>query len=252
MVLVNQSTVRNSLPKAVEGQIADLRDRTITSYANSSLQRVVFTVTAADTETTATINGTAYTESAGGGETKAEIATSVAGLIEAGESTLNATADGETVIVEAAAIGTSFTYAATANLTVVVNVGTPGTIPFGHFVALDANNDERAHLPVVATDITGLEGLGFVAYTNNNDSTLNGMASADVMNVMEQGSMYVRCEDAVTRGSGVYVRYATGSASVLGAVRSDADTSSAALLPGAKFLESASAGELVKIVINKP
>ena len=251
-MVLNQTSVRSAIPKAVEGQIAELRNTTVSSYVNSSLQRVTFTVTAANTSTTATINGTAYTEAAGGGETKAEIATSVASLIEAGESTLNATADGETVIVEAAAIGTTFTYAATANCTVVVNVGTPGTVPFGHFVALDINNPQRAHLPVVATDITGLEGLGFASFTNSNDNSLNGYAQADVMNVLEKGTMFVRCEDAVTAGSGVYVRYATGTASVLGAVRSDADTSTAALLPGAKFLESASAGELVKIVINKP
>jgi len=74
----------------------------------------------------------------------------------------------------------------------------------------------------------------------------------ELMSVCRKGVVYVRAEGAPTIGADVYVRHASGGGgAVLGAVRVDDDTSSAAKLPGAMFV-SAAAGGMAKVEMNLP
>lgn len=84
------------------------------------------------------------------------------------------------------------------------------------------------------------------------DSTSDVLAG-DPTDVARQGEFYVRVEDAVAEGGAVYFRHtASGGNTDLGALRSDDDTSTADLLPGARFIRAAAAGEVAVVSINLP
>lgn len=71
--------------------------------------------------------------------------------------------------------------------------------------------------------------------------------------VLRKGVVWMLAEDAVTRNAAVYVRCVAGVGEELGRVRSDADTSDAAALPGARFLATTTgADQLVPVEINLP
>ena len=56
---------------------------------------------------------------------------------------------------------------------------------------------------------------------------------------------------SVARGGSVYVRYSASGTEELGTFRTDADTSDAAVLPGAKFTGQTS-GDLAVVELNQP
>lgn len=330
-----QTSVRLNMPGGIEGQIAESFSAKTRSYINSTPEIINVTVTAADLSTTATINGTAYNTdkktititaadaattatvngtgynaNAGAGvATKTEIATELAAAIEAGESALDATLVGETVVVTQASgeygtftvvgttncsvaqtavttsviasniasvvnsnettvvavadsgvieltsdIGVDLTAVGTTNCSVASATPDSQAIPFGRFVTKDPAYDERAHLPIAATDITNAGACAGFTIRNNtveNDAGA-GYAVADQMEVVEQGIIYVLVENAVTTASGVYVRFTASGSEELGRVRSDNDGGDAALLPNARFLDGGAAGELVRLQINTP
>ena len=60
-----QTTVQTSMAIGVPGQIVDLANSEIVAYANNSKKLDRVTITAADLETTVTINDVAFTRDAG-------------------------------------------------------------------------------------------------------------------------------------------------------------------------------------------
>ena len=70
--------------------------------------------------------------------------------------------------------------------------------------------------------------------------------------IVRRGVVYVRTESACTAGQPVFVRHTLAPGTVNGASRHDADGANAVAVSGARFRNSAGAGEIVAIEINLP
>ena len=120
-----------------------------------------------------------------------------------------------------------------------------------------ANGDFFGKVPGAATDVTnGGSVLGIILA----DQTLEQpypqgnavpMSPAKYTSpVIRSGRVWVNVEGAVTAGNQPYARYAVGTGSVLGAFRADADTSSAALVPNARFVTSTTGAGLAVVEVD--
>lgn len=131
-------------------------------------------------------------------------------------------------------------------------------VAFGRFVSYVAgagDEDRTPHcvLPSTAGEITGNGALGFAL----NDITLEGPAPGatavgwaqdSVLRYLRSGWLWVLTEEAVSYGDDVFVRFAAGGGgSDLGRTRTDADTASAAELPGAVFRSTITAAGLALV-----
>ena len=125
-------------------------------------------------------------------------------------------------------------------------------VPFGKFVAKGAS-DNVCKLPTASTDITTGVALGVALSSQSMPSSDSGAATyaiKDEVSVMSRGLAWVKVEDAVVLGGAVYVRHAAGGLG-LGSFAGAAGAG-LALLPGAKYLSSASANGLAQIEFNLP
>lgn len=68
-----------------------------------------------------------------------------------------------------------------------------------------------------------------------------GVASQDIANVLDEGAVWVLTEVALNPGDPVYVRFAAGTGTQIGAFRKDNDTNTARLVKGARVVQNASA-----------
>lgn len=105
-------------------------------------------------------------------------------------------------------------------------------VPPGLMVA--RNSELLAKLLVAATD--ALAGVVIHTHARNNVSGQNGFESGAEMGVLEEGAVYVQCEQTVTVADPVYVRVAAGTGTVIGAFRKDSDNGTAVLVAGARFI----------------
>jgi hypothetical protein len=123
-------------------------------------------------------------------------------------------------------------------------------LKFGRAV-LQGTADGQCLLP--AGNITGLLG---VAIHQHKEQGLVGSQDAkylegDSVNVLKKGRMWVKVEEAVVAQDPVYVRHTTGGGGTeLGAFRKSADTSTAAVVSGMKYLTSADAAALALIEVD--
>lgn len=131
-------------------------------------------------------------------------------------------------------------------------------IPFGVFVKR-GTADTQALLPASANDIPKLLGVALSTYWQNNRSLASalGIAAADTFDVIEEGGVWVLCEQDVLvadLGKCAYVRVTTdgGSNTQLGKVRKDVDTGRAVRVAGALFDSVATAGSPVKLRLRAP
>ena len=97
--------------------------------------------------------------------------------------------------------------------------------------------------------------LGFAVRTaameTRRDTYPPSYQPGDMVNIMRAGRIWTKSECDVTQHDPVYVRQtANGALSTLGAVRNDADTVAATIVPGARFMNTALAGEPVRIEFN--
>ena len=126
-----------------------------------------------------------------------------------------------------------------------------GNLPFGIAVTYGTAEKEVA-APSSGSDVI----IGVVVRNmDKNTSHLSGTNQVEdgaLHPVICEGMVYVEVEDAVTAGGQVFVRHTAAGAEVLGAFRSDADTSDAAALAGARYITSADAGELAVLQLNLP
>lgn len=255
-----QTSVETNMAIALEGQLADSGFHDIITRINNSKQRISTVIDAADLSTTLTINGTAFNVNSGAASlTKTELRDLLITAINAGSEPVTASIkDADELYVDADVSGTVFTYADTVNVTSTDVILNETNVPFGVLVVEDTTglSDERAHLPQATGDITTVGKVAGVAVHNHgveqNKGGINnlGYEPQSAMNVLREGRVVVRVEDAVVKGGLPFVRFVAGAGEQLGAFRSDADTSDAVALPNASYKSSAGAGELAIVQIN--
>ena len=127
--------------------------------------------------------------------------------------------------------------------------------PFGIAVARGAADNDFDEL-----DSAGDEIVGVLSHSHARDvhglADGTGVAAGAVANVVAQGVVYVRVEEAVTPDDPVYVRFANGVADATkvtkGAFRKSADTNTARQFFGARYLTSAGAGEVAQVWFVAP
>lgn len=131
----------------------------------------------------------------------------------------------------------------------------------GGLFVVQGSRDETVKLPTASTDITNaLIAGGITRDSVSRDPNFppGGTANTlyqigDTVEIVRRGTVLVTVEEAVAPGDDVYVRYDTGSGgSQKGAFRSSADSTTAALLAGARYITTAAIGGLAYVEINLP
>jgi len=136
----------------------------------------------------------------------------------------------------------------------VMNVGSHYTLdaamPAGVIVAPAA----EGHCVLPSTAALVAKALGVLAYdpvVETPTSTSYDFNSGECGEVVDDGAIWVVAESGLAVGDQPYCRFAAGAGgSQLGAVRADADTASAALLPNARVLAVTTG--LAKVRVNLP
>jgi hypothetical protein len=128
---------------------------------------------------------------------------------------------------------------------------------FGLFVAFDggAGTTDQAIRPMNASgDI--IQGVVLWDAAHDPSQVLNGIPQNGQCSVLRHGTVWVRCEQAMTPADPVFVRYtlagATGTSPALGKIRKDADTAKAVAVPRCQVVIGAAAGELCLVQVNLP
>lgn len=124
--------------------------------------------------------------------------------------------------------------------TTFIQAETTLEIPFGTFVRRITTTDElhkpKARLLTSSTDdIAGLV-LHSHAYNRETDLGTVGLKPRTQLTVLEVGVAWAIAEEAMAMTDNIFVRYAAGTATTIGAIRNDADTSTAVRLKGARLL----------------
>jgi hypothetical protein len=257
-----QTSVETIMAKNIAGGLADSGHHDIITRINNSKQRVSVTITAADLETTVTINGTAFTvNSAPDVKTKTELRDLLIAAINGGSEPVTASInDADELFIDADVSGVAFTAVGTTNCSIANVILNELNVPFGVLVVEDTTglSDERAHLPQATGDITTVGKVAGISVHNHgveqNKGGINnlGYEPQSAMNLLKKGRIYVTVEDAVVKGGLPFVRFVAGATEQLGSFRSDADTADAVALPNASYVTSAGAGELAVVEVNIP
>lgn len=124
----------------------------------------------------------------------------------------------------------------------------------GLFVC-QGTRDEQCKLPTSSAEVA--KGLGIARSNVSRDPNFPTSGGAtypigDTVSAVYRGHIWVTVEEAVTPFSPVYVRYDTGSFSQKGAFRASADSSTAALVTGAKYLTTAGINGRALVDLNLP
>lgn len=118
----------------------------------------------------------------------------------------------------------------------------------GLAVARDAA-DDAVKVPAAAADITAnFMGITIrdVAREPVADGSTTDYAAGKGVSILTRGRIWVSCETAAAKNGNVFARYAAGAGgSVLGSIRNDVDTASAAQVPNARFDSTIGAAGLV-------
>lgn len=131
----------------------------------------------------------------------------------------------------------------------------------GGLLAVLASNDDDCKLPTASGDITSvLKPLGVTRSNVARDPNFPSGGTAgytyqigDSVELVSRGRVWVTVEEAVAPGDDVYVRHtASGGNTQRGSFRTSSDSSTAALLAGARYLTTASADGLALVDLNLP
>jgi hypothetical protein len=130
---------------------------------------------------------------------------------------------------------------------------TAAAIPAGIFVCEDSTA-QVCKEPTTATEV--LQALGVVLWKASElpptDTSADDYPAATVVPVLARGDVWVVCEEAMAVTDDVYVRRVAGVGEQLGAVRTDADTDDATLLPNVRVVTASDGAGVVKLRINLP
>jgi hypothetical protein len=117
----------------------------------------------------------------------------------------------------------------------------------------------QATATITNTTLDSLYGVAMRAQQKMNLIDANGSNGAapyytgEAVSMLTKGRIYVLVEDAITSDSDVYLRFApSGLNTQVGRFRSDDDSGTAVLIPGAVWRVGASSGELAVLEINMP
>ena len=97
---------------------------------------------------------------------------------------------------------------------------------------------------------TGQSLLGITVRTVAGTADTAGVRKYQVdesANILDEGVIYGICEDGCTQGDPVYFRHTTGTGTIIGSLRTDADTATADLIPNAVWDETIAAGEVGRV-----
>jgi hypothetical protein len=259
-----QTSVESELQKARAGGIVGLQDSEIVSKINNAKQRSIVTITAADLTTEVTINGTLFTvNSPPVAQTKAQLAAALIAEINGGSEPVTASLVGtEQVAVESNTSGVSFTIVGTTNTTVAADILNETAVEFGLIVVQDTSDSSRndlAHLPSLSTEITdGRTVIGMAMAKVTQESNLNaanvGYPTQSQMSILRSGQGWVQVEDpaSIVLTQQIFVRFSATGQQKRGIGRSDADTATAAALPGSAVRDIDVANNLALVEINLP
>lgn len=106
--------------------------------------------------------------------------------------------------------------------------------------------DDQAILP----SATGGSLLGITGRTIAGTANTAGDRKYQVgesANILDEGVIYAICEDGCTQGDPVFFRHTTGTGTVIGALRTDADTATADEIPNAVWDQTIAAGEIGRV-----
>lgn len=128
-------------------------------------------------------------------------------------------------------------------------------IPAGRFVVVGATASKSCKLPAASGDIGG-KTFGIAMWDESKEPNSSGSDydASEMVTIVQKGIVWMKAEDAVTEGGAVYVRYTAGAGgNTVGRVRSDGDSSKAAALEGAKFLDTTSGTDgWTRVQVNLP
>lgn len=126
--------------------------------------------------------------------------------------------------------------AANRRVVSAINAEASASFPAGIFVAEGSSDQDGRQAILQADGNSKLMGV-VVNYANReNDADI---APDNMADVLEEGAIWVLCEEAMAVGNAVYARHTANGAGKLqkGAVRNDSDTSNATLVKGARVLD---------------
>jgi hypothetical protein len=130
-------------------------------------------------------------------------------------------------------------------------VGAP--IAFGIAMKKGTNDDEAVLLAATGDKLAGISvhrhdvnTIGSSAWASD-----KGIPDGDRFDLLRDGVVYVKVEEAVVQYDNAFVRFASGAGgTVLGSFRKSADTATARAVAGAYFLASGAAGAIVPLYFN--
>ncbi len=228
---------------ALAGLIADCGPASIITRAIAQKKLVEITAGTTDGTYTVTIDGVLKATFAASGNTAAQIIADLLADLQAASGNYVASAGSTTakLLIEqrdnsstpiTVAISTISGYSAVTLVDQAVNL-----LPGLGVVRDDraATSGKQCRLPRVSGDIAAGIFLGITALETNREPN-SGLGYPNLSNVpiLEgPGNIWVNVEGTVTEGQNLFCRYASGSGgSQLGAFRADADSSTAAAVPG--------------------
>lgn len=262
-------------PVAFNGQIADSRQRDISSYLNALVAQetailwngntndAIYSVRIVGEEVDVTLDF-----DPGGVTTSDAIAIGITAAALANEDLINVV-----TVTDAVADTNEFVFLhedRAYTVTAIIGAGGNGTGTVSEVVAPGGTRiglglvvvqgavETNARIPQVGDTATNALGI----LVRNTDSEVNegdpvvtdGFPPGSMLSVMQEGACFVFTEDTVVANAAVFFRI-TGAAlpnELVGRVRSDVDGGQAVALFGARFVTGGAAGALVKVSINLP
>jgi len=269
-----QISYRDNADLAEAGLLADTRGSIIVSGSNpAGIYKNSITWTAANSTTyNGTINGVAFTYTSDASATDAEIkagleasitSNAFLGLVDSPNRILRVLAGSPTTVVyEGITDETVLTVVDGANITTTALETGGINLPVGRAVVYNGSDEENEPIAGLPSG-SGNKLFGFVMKSHayavsrysipESTSTVGGYDKSGVLpgrkaNVVVQGSIWVEAEESFNPGDDVFYRFTSGAGgSIVGKVRTDADTATALQAPGWKAERYDSATGLVRI-----
>lgn len=222
---------------------AIVRDVISRVVSTQKLSSVLIDATAANGTYTIDINGVEVASFTASSSTQAQVRDGLLADFAGSSAPVSAAAGGTgEILIEGTDEDSDYTITVdgpTGDISLSTLVPYGQQVPFGVGVVRDDRasvSATQARLPRLATDITGGGFLGVSMADTSKEYNAGGYIDGDAVPIVHRGRVYVISESIVAEGGAVYCRYASGSGgSQLGAFRHDGDSSSAALVPNAKF-----------------
>lgn len=128
-----------------------------------------------------------------------------------------------------------------------------GAIKVGRVVMFDSTatrHDKAVKHPAATGDVTGPAARGVAIWDPTYPFDGGDYKQYAALPVMKKGRAVMKSETAQLKGTNPFVRFATGTGTVLGSIRNDADTATAVAAPWLKIITPCSANGLCVVEVN--